>query len=100
MAKDIKSNYLQHTEAHLETRCSRLEKWLASESHSEYMGDGREVGGTGTSGEGMEVEAEAKKKRGKSKKGGGIPEELGEVDEDWRRFAAQNLKVKSSAKVR
>jgi hypothetical protein len=37
MAKDIKANYLQHSASHLETRCTRLEKWLASESKSEYM---------------------------------------------------------------
>ena len=120
MAKDIKANYLQHSASHLETRCARLEKWLASESKSEYMedeegeGEGEGVGeeeegqGGGAGGGAMEEEGGAGKKpkvksKGKKKEptpASDAPEPVAEQDKDWSTFARKGIKVKVVSKLR
>ena len=118
MAKDIKANYLQHSASHLETRCARLEKWLASESKSEYMedeegegegeGEEEEGQGGGAGGGAMEEEGGAGKKpkvKSKGKKKGptpasDAPEPVAEQDKDWSTFARKGIKVKVVSKLR
>jgi len=116
MAKDIKANYLQHSASHLETRCTRLEKWLASESKSEYMEDGEGEEGEGegeeeeeggaAGGDAMEEEEGAAGGKSKGKKKGpaaptsAAPEPVVEQDKDWSSFARKGIKVKAVSKLR
>jgi hypothetical protein len=80
MQKDIKTNYLQHSAVHLETRCKRLAKWLGEQGG---------VAEAGAAGDGaMAVEGARKQK----KKGGATAAAAAEDDDpEMRAFVKTAL---------
>lgn len=81
MARDSKTNYLQHSAAHLETRIARLARFEASK-------------GSAAATSGMEVDDVGATETGADKGARGAEEEGAVNDDDFVKNAKSGLKVK------
>jgi hypothetical protein len=88
MSRDMRTNYLQHSASHLETRCTRLAKWVEERAGAAAAAAPAPAAAAGGGG-GMAVEGARK---GKKKVARGVaPEEELDEDDGFAEFARKGL---------
>ena len=99
MARDLKVNSLQHSAAHLETRCKRMVAWAAEQAAGAAAGGGGGAAAAAAAGSGAGgMEVEQKKKKVKAAAAPAPEEE--EEDDGFRAFAINALTVRHGSKLR